>query len=201
MSTEGAPTADLSVPQPTSRPKRLLSRREEEIIMHTALRTRDNAQLEVLLKVRMDENPDFDFLYPGNDQHAHYIFVKSLPTADFWNLFLGKGKEIPELDREETQGHKDALSLLEELYGDMDQPMPTDDGVESAQARIKAERLHRAKLLFGQQVRGREVQEPEQEESLNKKRMHIEEEHDQPPLKQKIRAALEVLIDRESPVV
>lgn len=93
-----------------------------DIILHTCKQTRENPQLEIILKVKQEDNPLFDFLNLSNDLHAFYTYAKCLQEEDFWSLYLGKSvRNIGSDDKESEVKRTDALQLLfSEYIGDED---------------------------------------------------------------------------------
>jgi hypothetical protein len=114
------------------------TKQQYDIIMVTAKHIRDNkiqrsgAQLEIVLKVKQaDNNPLFDFLNVESELHPFYVYLKSLPEREFWELFLGRslsehaGATVAESSSSNKGGNEgktasDALSFLS-MYGDDDE--------------------------------------------------------------------------------
>lgn len=118
----------LALPPEIKKPR---TKKQYDVIMHTARTVRERGiQLEILLKVRQEDNMAFDFLYSEHVDYPFYSFIKSLGEKQFWDVFLWKDVEVAsdcsapnDLETHQTEKSvvvteaKNALSLLT-MYSD-----------------------------------------------------------------------------------
>lgn len=72
-------------------------------------------QSEIVLRVKQADNPFFNFLMPENDLHPYFRFLVENP-----HLTEEVKKEEKNEKVEESKPKNDAISLLGEVYGDVD---------------------------------------------------------------------------------
>lgn len=153
---------ETDLPQNMTTPS---SKRQRDVIRMTAKKSAAAPQMEVLLKVRQSENPDFAFLQPVHPCHPYYLWLKEKDQAP--------KRAVPDTSSEskpEAEGKKPGVQGLLALYSssssedegddekvredDNDDPEVTkpDDNVQSSskeEEERKAKRLKRAKLMSG----------------------------------------------------
>ena len=103
--------------------------KQSTIIQHTADRlasSSQSSQLEVFLKVKQNGNPDFLFLYPSNELHRYYLFVKeklindNKKDNDACNYKKDDGGSEPG-DNGNESGEKSGIAGLLECYSSSDE--------------------------------------------------------------------------------
>jgi len=193
-----------------------------DIILHTAKQTRENPQLEIVLKVKEENNMVFDFLQMDSTFHAFYIFTKGLSDEEFWSLYLGKEirnkTALVDDNSLSKEKNNNALQLLLSDYngrGESEEKEDVDDHVmlESTFSRLsKAERLQRAQSFAlhlqclekkdGSIEKGEEVKEGRKkrkgedgdDEGEEEEKKKIKKET---TMKEKIQLALTVIVGKE----
>lgn len=101
------------------------------MVRMTAIKCVSAPQLEVLLKVKQADNPEFSFLQPHNECHAYYEWLKERQQQ--------QQQESLSRDKEEVDQKKGGLSLLDMYSSSSDEGSTSPDNLDTEQAKDQSQ--------------------------------------------------------------